>query len=109
QTLDERARPPRSRVFDGETGEARDLGAVASVEGRTDQLEALLDREERLALLRVGCHRDDQLVEDAERAVDHVQVSVGERVEAPGIDGDLRVGDLIADHHTISTVTTVSP
>src|SRR5882724_8727583 len=49
-----------------------------------DQLEALLDREERL-LRGVRDHRHDQLVEDAQAPLDEIQMPVVHRIEHPGI------------------------
>src|SRR6185503_20189918 len=49
-----------------------------------DHLEALLDREQRL-LRRVRHHRHDELVEDAQAALDEIQMAVVHRIEHPRI------------------------
>src|SRR4026209_1001390 len=53
-----------------------------------DQLQALLRAEQGL-LGGIGHHRDDQLVEDAQAALDEVQVSVVHRIEHARIDRSL--------------------
>ena len=56
-------------------------------------LEALLDREERL-LRGVRDDRDDQLVEDPETALDEIDVPVVDGVEHPGVHRALAHEDL---------------
>src|SRR6185436_5080825 len=77
---------------DEEPVEGRDTHVSEPMRGLVDQLEALLDAEERL-LGRVGHHRDDELVEDAEAPLDEVEVSVVHRVEHPRIDRPLAHGE----------------
>ena len=77
-------------------------GAVVIRKRVLDEMHPLVDAEQRLALLRVRGHRDDQVVEDAQRPLHHIEMPVGERVEAAGVDGGF-VG------HTRNTVTIVSP
>jgi hypothetical protein len=68
----------------------RDDPEIAEVRGRlVDHLQPLLHREER-CLGGVGDDRHDQLVEDLEAALDHVHVSVVDRIEHAGIDRALR-------------------
>jgi hypothetical protein len=52
-----------------------------------DHLDALLLGEERL-LRRVVGDGDDEALEDADAALDDVEMPVGDGVEAAGIDGD---------------------
>jgi len=87
----------------------------APFQRRTDELNSLLHREERLPFVGVGGgDGDDELVEDAERAVDHVEMSVCERVEAARIKqrswssgGGLPPFTVMLQ--TLNTVTIVSP
>src|SRR5262245_12852259 len=73
---------------DSEAVERGDAHAVHARRALVDELEALLDREQR-RLGRVGDDGDDELVEDAEAPLDEVQVSVVHRIEHPGIHGAL--------------------
>ena len=50
-----------------------------------DHLLALLEREQRLALLGVAHGADDDLVEQVGRGLDDLEVAVVDRVERPGI------------------------
>src|SRR5262249_39590380 len=55
--------------------------ARLGADDRLEHLHPLLERE-RGALLEVDRDRDDELVEDPQRAVDDVEVPVGQRIEA---------------------------
>jgi hypothetical protein len=73
-----------------------------------DELHALLNGKERLPLVGVGGDGDDELVEDAERSVDNVEVSVGQGIKAARVDSRLYFrADCGA--HVLNTVTIVSP
>ena len=74
--------------IDGEAVERRDAHAVHARGALVDQLETLLDREER-RLRGIGDDGDDELIEDAQAPLDEVQVSVVHGVEHPGIHGAL--------------------
>src|SRR5207247_9955533 len=89
QALDQRRRPARAGELNRQALEARDLDSVPAFQRFLDQLDPLLDSEQMLPLFGVGSDRDDNTVEDAERAVDDVEVAVGERVEAARVDRDL--------------------
>src|SRR5262249_11845549 len=69
---------------DDEPVERGDAQAVHSRRALVDQLEPLLDAEQRL-LRGVRADGDDQLVEDAQAALDEVQVAVVDGVEHAGI------------------------
>src|SRR5207247_8307669 len=102
QSLDQSRRPERAGELNRQAREARDLDAVSPFQRFLDQRDPLLDCEQRLPLVGVGGNRDDHAVEDAECAVDDVEVAVGERVEAAGVDGDLLA-------HGRKTASIVSP
>src|SRR3989454_5379779 len=70
----------------------RDDAKVAQLRGGlVDHLESFFHREERL-LRGIGDHRDDELVEDLEAALDDVDVAVVDRIEHTGIDSALGHG-----------------
>src|SRR6266699_5339923 len=102
QALDQRRRPARAGELNRQSGEARDLDSVSAFQRFLDQLDPLLDREQRLPLFGVGGDRNDDTVEDAERAVDDVEVAIGEGVKAARVDGDLLA-------HGRNTASIVSP
>ena len=66
-------------------GHDRDIRPIDQV--FLDHLHTLLRREEWL-LGRIARHGDDHLVEDVPRAVDHVEVSIGDRIKRPRVDAD---------------------
>jgi hypothetical protein len=68
---------------------ARTSTRGSSSSGRTDERHALLFAEERL-LGDVHRDADDKPVHELQRAADEVGVTVGDRVEAPGVQGGLR-------------------
>ena len=81
QTLDDRVGAVLTGEVDEETLEELDAD-VGEVRGALLQhLLALFEREQRLRLLRVADHRDDDLVEVARRALDDVEVAEGHRIE----------------------------
>ena len=51
-----------------------------------EQGEPFLESKESL-LLAVDGHRDDDLVEELHRALDHVEVAVGDGIKTAGVDG----------------------
>ena len=65
--------------LDPHVGEVRDLLG--------EHLLALLEREERLRLLRVADHRDDDVVEMARGPLDDVEVTVGDGIERARAQG----------------------
>ncbi len=74
----------RLREFDRQAVEGVDVDAlvrdVVGGKGSLDDLDALLDRQQR-CLLRVGEHRDDHRVEDRSGPLDDVEMAVRDRVE----------------------------
>ena len=63
-----------------------DLDVVEVGERLLDHLLALLEREQRLALLRVAHGRDDDLVEEVRGGLDELAVPVVERVERARVE-----------------------
>src|SRR5262249_17007332 len=73
-------------VVDDQAVEAVDLDVLEGLRDLADHLDPLLFREKRL-LRRVVAHRDDHLVEDLRAALDDVEVSVRDGIEAARVDG----------------------
>src|SRR5579864_2085599 len=87
-----RAQPPDddvgsgfSREVDGEPVKSAHLDIRAGAEAVANHLHPLLDAEERM-LARILEHGDDHPVEDQGGAIHHVQVAVGQGVEAAGVE-----------------------
>ena len=74
------------RELDDELAEDVDLDVVEMRERAAQELDALLDREHRLLVVRRADDADDDAVEDARRARDHVDVPVRHRVVRAGAD-----------------------
>src|SRR5262249_16458058 len=86
--FDDRAGIPAAREVDDELAEDLDLDVVDhAVEGRLDELDALGDVEHRRLVLRGPDDADDDAVEDARGAGDHVDGPVRHGVGRPGVDG----------------------
>ena len=77
--------PTLAGQVDDQAGEHRDLDVVEVGDRLLDHLLALVEGEQRLALLRVAHGRDDDLVEQARRGLDDLEVAVVDRVERSGI------------------------
>ena len=74
--------------IDEQAVELLELEPIAGVGHRVaDEPDALVGGEQRLLAL-VGRDRDDHVVEQAQRALEDVEVAVRDRIERPGIDGD---------------------
>ena len=88
QALHHRLRIPAACEVDDELGEDVDLDVLDPriAERRADELDALLDREHRLLVLRVANDADDDAVEDLGRTADHVEMAVRDRVVCAGAD-----------------------
>ena len=84
QALDDRLRVPPAREVDDELAEDVDLDVVEAGERAAEELDALLDREHRLLVVRRADDADDDAVEDAGGARDHVDVAVRHRVVRAG-------------------------
>ena len=84
---------------------------VAEVGDELDEhLLALLEREERLRLLRVPDDGDDHLLEMGGGALDDVEMAVGDRIERAGDEcGGHLVPFLVDAHAGRAIVTTVPP
>src|SRR4051794_8259769 len=80
QALDDRLRVPFARELDDELPEDVDLDVVDRADRVPEEVDPLLDREHRLLVRRGTDDADDDAVEDACRAPDHVDVPVGHRV-----------------------------
>ena len=78
-----------------------DLDVVELRERVAEEGDAFVEREHRLLVVRVADDADDDAVEDARRAADHVDVPVRDGVVRAGAD---------RGHHSCSkTVTRVEP
>ena len=60
---------------------------VDPADGVAEEIDALLDREQRLLVLGIADHADDDAVEDPGGARDHVDVAVRDGVVGAGADG----------------------
>src|ERR1041385_1613833 len=79
-------------VFNEQPVETLGLDAVAeSFENLADHLQPLVEIEEGAVLFRVARDRDDDPVEDAKRALNQVDVTVGDGIERARIDRDFRL------------------
>src|SRR3989442_12327781 len=79
-------RTARGGVFDRQPGIARDLDPVVPLESIFDEADPLVDGEQGLAFVGVRSDRDDEVVEDAQRTLDHVEMPVSEGIEAAWVD-----------------------
>ncbi len=79
-------RAPAAGEVDDQLGEDVHLDVAVLVQGVAEELDALLDGEHRPLVVRVADDADDDAVEDAGRALDHVQVAVRDGVVAAGTD-----------------------
>ena len=86
QALDDEVGADLLGDVDDELGEVHHLDVVEVGERLADHLLALVEGEERLALLRVADGADDDLVEEERRRLDELAVPVVERVERPRIE-----------------------
>ena len=84
--IHDRLRLPLVREVDDELAEYVDLDVREIRERVVQELHALLDREHRLLVVRVADDTDDDAVEDARRARDHVEMPVGDGVVRAGAD-----------------------
>src|SRR6266404_4052799 len=100
QPFHDRLGLPAVREVDDELAEDFDLDVRKVLECGTEELDALLDAEQRLLVPRFADHAHDDTVEDPRRARDHVDVTVRHRVVRAGADR----GD-----HFSYTVTRVCP
>src|SRR5581483_10613556 len=80
QPLHDRLRLPLAGELDDELAEDVDLDVLEVRERAAKEIDALLDREQRLLVVRVADDADDDPVEDPGCARDHVDVSVRHRV-----------------------------
>ena len=72
---------------DGELGHRHDLDVVEVAEGLLDELLALLQGEQRLALAGVADRRHDDAVVQTGRGLEDVDVSVVQRIERARTEG----------------------
>jgi hypothetical protein len=91
QTANEQRCPDLPREVDEQPAEGADLDPRLATDRRTYELDALLDREER-RLAGVDGDRDNKPIDELQAAVHEILVPPGDGVEAPGVDGDSRVG-----------------
>ena len=80
--------PDAAGQIDDERAEHGDLDVVEVGERLLDQRLAVLQAEQRLALLRVAHGRDDHPVEQPCRGLDDLDVPVVDRVERTRIEND---------------------
>ena len=71
-------------------------------------MNPLFTSEERI-LSRVARHRHNDLVEDVPRAVNHIEVAIGNRVERPWIDTDFHNPAIQCIYGTKSNILTELP
>src|SRR5207245_9078184 len=76
-------------VVDGESVEGADLDAAVESGALADEVDPLLDAEQR-RLPRVLEDGDDQLVDDQGGTLENVEMRKGDRVEASRIDRHMR-------------------
>ena len=76
QPLHDRLRVPPARELDDELAEDVDLDVRQMRERVAQELDALVDLEHRLLVVRLADDADDDAVEDAGGARDHVDVTV---------------------------------
>src|SRR5579864_742894 len=76
QSLHDRLRVPLVRELDDQLAEDLDLDIREMTDGSAQELDALLDREQRLLVPRLADNADDEAVEDAGGPRDHVDVPV---------------------------------
>ena len=86
QALDDHLRVPAAGEVDDELLEHVDLDVRDARERVLDELDPHLDREQRRLVLRAADDADDDAVEDARRARDHVDVAVRDGVVGAGAD-----------------------
>src|SRR5439155_18434209 len=84
EALDHRARAPAAGELDDELREHLDLDVLEVGEGLAEEVDTVLDREERLLVLRVTDDADNDPLEDSGGPPDDVDVPVRHRVVAPG-------------------------
>src|SRR3977135_1793494 len=85
------ARRPRMTVA-AAAGEGCTLDVCDFPESVLEKAEPLLQRKERLLLVVVG-DGDDDFIEQFSRAIDDIEVSVRDRIEAAGVNGAADHGD----------------
>ena len=98
QALHHRPRAPAAGELDHELGEDLDLDVRVLAQGVLEELDALLDREERLLVPRLADDADDDALEDPRGPHDDVQVAVRDRVVGARADR----GDRLAVAHGAS-------
>ena len=88
QAADDDGRAVARAELDEQAVELGELEACAVMRKRVlDELDALGGGEQRLLAL-VGRDGDDHAIGDLERALEDVDVSVRDRIEGSGVDGD---------------------
>src|SRR5439155_20975613 len=101
------ARVVRTAEIDEQAVERLERQAFAGMRNRVlDELDPLFGREQRLLAL-VHRDRDDRVIEQAQRALEDVEVAVRDRIERAGIHGERR--DLVFHVATLKKETIVSP
>ena len=86
QPLHDRLCLPPSREVDDQLAEDVDLDVREMRERVAQELDALLDLEHRLLVVRRADDADDDAVEDARCAADHVEMPVRHGVVRAGTD-----------------------
>src|SRR5919109_2185058 len=76
QPLDDRLRVPLAREINDELGEDVDLDVLQLGESIAEKRDALVEREHRLLVVWTAHDADDDAVEDARGAGDHVDMAV---------------------------------
>src|SRR5262249_19463811 len=86
QALDHRLRAPAARELDDELGEDLDLDVLEVAKLVLEELDALLDAEQRVLVRGLADDPDDDPVEDLRRPRDDVEMAERDRVVAPWTD-----------------------
>jgi hypothetical protein len=102
QTFDDHAGAARAHEVGQQPAKMRDLDVRDVGDRLADHLLALVQREERFALLRVDDDGDQDVLEDLRSALDDVEVADGQRVERARVDRGLACAARDAVHAAAS-------
>lgn len=87
QSSNEDSRLPRFGVSHRESGKTVYLHSGEMSGAMADLFDPLSDAKERV-FVRVARHNHDNALEETASSLDHIEMTVGDRVETTGIDGN---------------------